>query len=479
MSSRRRGRGLALAAGILVVLAAGCATYSAKLSELRPQLRQGAYDQALQTVAKGTGGKDIVLAYLEQGMILHRAGRWVESNEALAAAERTAEELYARSLSEGALSLITNDLAISYRARPFEMAMIPYYRALNYIALGERESALVEARKTSLLLSRYIDTTLAGIERGPVSDLDRTRNDPFMLYFSAMLYEWDGELNDAFIAYRNAATAYQDLQGLLGVQIPPWLASDLERTAGRLGFGDEVEQLRAACPAVFAAAAPADQAGRRLPAGQGEVVLLVETGFVPARQEVRLDLPILESDAYQDRTAWAWDLTARAGGLYVRTDAAKIKYWLSVAVPQLPGSPPRPAQVTVRGPATGPVRGAAVHHPAAAAHITFAAEQPMILFKTVLRGLSKYLATQQADQQGKVFGLLANIFSAATESADTRSWLTLPARIHLLRLQLPAGVHALQLELADADGRRSTTQVLEVEVLAGDWTFAGLRFYSP
>mgnify|MGYP000175697842 CR=1 FL=1 len=78
--------------------------------------------------------------------------------------------------------------------------------------------------------------TIAGIERGPTSDLERTKNDPFMLYFSGMLYDWDGELNDAFIAYRNAAGAFAAAATRLAVETPPDLGRDLRRTAGRLAL---------------------------------------------------------------------------------------------------------------------------------------------------------------------------------------------------------------------------------------------------
>mgnify|MGYP002063766491 CR=1 FL=1 len=61
---------------------------------------------------------------------------WFPAREAFAAAERLSDDLYTKSISEGAFSLISNDNAISYRARPYEMAMVPYFRALNYLALG-------------------------------------------------------------------------------------------------------------------------------------------------------------------------------------------------------------------------------------------------------------------------------------------------------------------------------------------------------
>ncbi len=482
MQQRQRlaPRPRSLARALVLVAAAGalsgCATYSSKLADLRPQLVAGEYDAALATVADKTGGKDVLLAYLEQGLLLHYAGRFAESNEALAAAERTAEELYARSISEGALSLITNDMAISYRARPHELAMVPYFRALDYIYLGDREAAQVEARKTSLMLSRYVDATISGIARGETDDLERTRNDPFMLYFSGMLYDWDGSLNDAFVAYRNAATAYQDLFRLLGLQIPPSLARDLQRVSDRLGFGPELDQLRVACPDVFAAAGAPAATG--WPPGTGELVLLVEVGFLPARQQVSLQLPIFESDAYDDDDVWAWELAGRARSGRTRFAGHDIEYWLSVAVPTLEQrrSPVR----RVRAHAAGrTASGALAHHPAATAQITFEAEYPTILFKTILRGLAKYLATREAEQQGKFLGLLANVMGVATETADTRGWLTLPEHVQLVRLTLPAGVHDVSLELAGADGRElGQVTIPGLEVRAGDWTFHNHRVFD-
>ena len=116
-----------------LVLLAGCTPYSGKLINLKPELARGEFEAALVTVEKQSGSKDRLLYFLERGLILHYADRYVESNEAFAAAERTAAELYKTSFSEGAISLLTNDEAISYQGEAFEMAMVPYYKAFNYI----------------------------------------------------------------------------------------------------------------------------------------------------------------------------------------------------------------------------------------------------------------------------------------------------------------------------------------------------------
>ena len=65
-----------------------------------------------------------------------------------------------------------------------------------------------------------------------------------------------------------------------------------------------------------------------------------------------------------------------------------------------------------------------------------------------------------------------------TESADTRSWLTLPEHVNLARISLPPGTYDLQVELLGRKGRKLSTQVIPgVEVLPGDWTFISRRVF--
>jgi hypothetical protein len=474
----------------LLFLTTGCATYSGKLKNLKPQVARGEFDKALETVEKESGSKDRLLYYLERGLILHYADYFAESNEAFAAAERTADDLYTKSISEGAFSLFSNDNAISYRARPFEMAMVPYFKGLNYMYLGDREAALVEARRASQLMSKYVDATLNGLRDEDKGDFEKIRNNPFLLYFSGMLYDWDGELNDAFIAYRNAAVAYQQNHLLLEVDIPPSLGRDLTRVAGRMGFAGELDQLYNTCPDVFAFGE--DENG--LPhtredydktavwqRGHGEVVLLLESGFVAQKSQIRFDIPIFEGETYNDPDYWSWEIYAGMGNMQALASGRKVEYWASVAAPQLDDLYPGPvagARVTagLAGDHTVTTR---VENATRQARITFDAEKPSIFFKTILRGLTKYLATRGAEEAGGSWAKMAvNIFGSVTESADTRSWLTLPEHINLARLSLPPGTYDLQVEILGYRGEVLSTQTLPaVEVRAGDWTFLSRRVF--
>ncbi|HPF71770.1 MAG TPA: hypothetical protein PLQ13_13930, partial [Candidatus Krumholzibacteria bacterium] len=115
----------------------------------------------------------------------------------------------------------------------------------------------------------------------------------------------------------------------------------------------------------------------------------------------------------------------------------------------------------------------------AAARITFDAEKPTIFFKTILRGLAKYLASRGVKKEGgELAGWLATIAGAVTESADTRSWMTLPADVHLVRLTLPAGTYDLKVAMTGRDGRPMGEQTIPaVEVRPGDWTFVSRRVF--
>lgn len=464
----------------------GCATYSARMADLRPRLAAGDFDGALRTIDEN-GGRDQLLGWLERGLVLHYADRYAESNEAFAAAERTAAERFDRSLAEGAVSLLTSDANVAYRPRPYEMALVPYYKALNYWWLGQPAEAAVEARSASQMLSRYVDATLGAVREEDRGGLERVRNDAFLLWFSGMLYEADGELNDAFVAYRNAAVAFEQNSALLGLEAPAELAGDLARTAGRLGFEAELLQAAQSSPSVFSAAGDtgatlgALRERSRWRPGYGELVLVVETGQVPQLAQVRVDLPVFKGEDDRDRERWGWSLYDRRGRRTARVEDREIEYWLSVAAPELADDAPPPF-AGARGSAGvggGYAAAALAADLGRSARVSFDAEKPTLFFRSIMRALTKYLATRGAEKAGgKGLGVIANILGAATEQADTRSWLTLPGQLRVLRFHLPPGAHDVRLELLDAEGRVAAEQVLTgLAVKPGEWTFESRRIF--
>ena len=69
------------------------------------------------------GKKNQVLYYLDLGAVQHDAGQYKESDESLDKAERRMEELYTKSVSKAAGTLVLNDNTTEYAGERFERAV--------------------------------------------------------------------------------------------------------------------------------------------------------------------------------------------------------------------------------------------------------------------------------------------------------------------------------------------------------------------
>ena len=151
-----RSRALRLRTGIaflcLALAAGGCASHSQSLSEVRGALVADNPAQALTKFQEKKEKPDDLLYLLERGYLEMAAGHYAASNQAFESAEIREEDLYTKSISGELAALVTSDNVLPYRSYPYELAMIQYYRAFNYLALGQHDDALVEARKANQML---------------------------------------------------------------------------------------------------------------------------------------------------------------------------------------------------------------------------------------------------------------------------------------------------------------------------------------
>ncbi len=450
---------LKLQSGLLLcVFSTGCATYTHNAVTFRSSLAGGHYETALQTLGEARKGPARLLYLMENGLIAHYRGEYHASNRFFETAERLSDRLFTRSLSREAASLITNEQVRAYRGEEFELAFINYYRALNYWYLDEPEEALVECRKANLKLDRYAAR----------ADYDATyRNDAFIHYITGLIYEATGELNDAYVSYRNALDAYETYREAFGLEAPDALRKDLGRVEQALDFVDSPGK------AVV-------NRGRR-PAGGGELIVFSEIGFVPHKVEEEISLPIYEGDDFngkKDRLERASRKIAYRHFKPHYAGESKVKHWLRVVLPAYEDVAPRTqtVRVTVAGRQTTTTLAEDL---SAIAWQTFQDKQPAILARTVARGLIKYSVSVKAKEKSRVLGFIVNLFSAAIEAADTRSWVSLPHNVQIGRLTLPAGTHTLTLESLDSRGRViETGTISDVRIRPGTRTFVNHRTYK-
>ncbi len=436
----------------------GCTTYSHFSGDFRTSLRARNYEDARAKIGKANKRGNRLLYFLENGLLTHYEGQYETSNRYFAAAERLADQLYTRSVSREAAALVTNDAIRHYRGDSFEMVAVHYYRALNYWYLGLPEDALVECRKANLKLDKY------AIHNGQAS----YKNDAFIHYITGLFYEATGELNDAYVSYQHAQDAYSHYQKIFHLAPPQTIAKDLEHMAGVLnGSGKDMRLASLNIP-------PFVQ-----PAGNGELVIFLEIGFIPRKVQEEIDLPIYEADIERSKrdkvSSVATDISHRHRHAHPTGD---VEYWLRVALPKYEALAPRTQRIRIRA-GDRTVQAQAAQNYAAIANASLADHYPRIMVRTIARGFAKYLVYRTAKKENKVLGFFTNLFNVSTEIADTRSWVSLPHNIQIGRLELPPGIHTITLEALDANSRVIETETMSnVEIAPGQRTFLNHRIYQ-
>jgi hypothetical protein len=451
-----------LAPLLAAAVAAGCSSYARHAPLFRDALAREDYDAALAEVEKiGTSGSELLYCY-EKGLILHERGDYAESNRVLERAEQVLDELYTRSISREVAAVTVSEAVAKYRGDPFEAVMVNYYKIINYLHLGLVEDALVECRRLNLRLQMIHDAGETGFVEAP-----------FLQYVTALVYELGREWDSAGVSYRTAIERYGEPGDSTDAGGAAWLYCDAAANAEVVGD----EELAA----FYRARAACDPA----PTESGRVAVLVEYGSIARKIETAFTVPILEGDDC-DAPDYAGELASRRGVVY--GDGAKVKYWLRVALPALEVDPPSFVRAVVRAiPAggrgrgeraeAGSVRVADLDDLAARA---FADAQGTIVLRAVARALAKYLASQTADGADEALGALVNILGVVTETADTRSWTTLPRSIHLARLDLEPGAYRIEAEVLDESGACvERASFADVRVTRGGLAVRRLRVLLP
>jgi hypothetical protein len=451
--STRAAKGLAVVVLLVCGGGAGCASYTQKALEVRGPLSQGKLQDARAFLEEEKPGGDGLPYLMELGLVLRYQGEYIRSNQVFDDAEILVDELYTKSISKEILSLATSDEMIPYDGEMWERVLINYYRALNYVDLGQFDEALVECRKVNHKLKVYVDSS---------DDPPTYRTDAFAQYMTAILYEASGELNDAWVSLRLADDGYDHYAESYGLGPPTSLAGDLLRLADYQGFRQELEELQEKYP-------DAEVISTSELLSKGEIVVFYEEGFIPAKIQQEITIPILKDEYDDNHAAFATTLHGRVYHDFTYKKS-ELEYLLRLAIPSYPPKTPmeNPGYAIV---SSGEVssRTELVQDLNAIARQGLDDRMGSILLKTILRGLTKYALSRGVEDQDELLGKAVNFLTAALEKADTRSWITLPNSIQVARLVVEPGAHTVQVQCHGPGGNlRESASFEEVEVGAGE-----------
>jgi len=473
----RRRRSAVLLRGLIgsltaAALLAGCASPRALMRDMQTLITQEQYPAAAELVKNAKtshyGAKNAFLYYADLGMTLHLAGKYAESNAAFESAKKIATDLFTKSVSKEAATFLTSDNARPYAGEDFERALIHVFCALNYVFLGEENEALVEARQADFLLTKL---------QTDYGHKNVYTEDAFIHYLSGMVYENAGETNDAFIAYRKALDAYVRYRKDYGTAEPPALIQAALRTAAKLGFTDEVREIKNR----WGGTVPGTP-----PTGDGEVVVFHYNGLAPYKTDSFFEIGFIAGWAYVEAENPQGEDREKMeqAGAAVRSLLADDV--VRVAFPKYVRQPYAVKSLEVRAAEANASHSANLAEDIGAIAIKNLQDRigrvrTKAIARSVLKfALSRKIAAEVEEKRGAGAAWLTKkilqVASSATELADKRCWQTLPDQIGVASLTLPAGKHTLTLTFRDAAGNTVLTREMkDVDVRPGKKTFLTIR----
>ena len=386
--------------------------------------------------------KNAVLYYADLGIMLHYGGMYRESINSLLRAEKRLEDLYTRSISKQAATLIINDTLAPYRGEDFEGVMLNLFLALNYLQLGNVEDALVEARK--------VDAKLNLINRSYPEDKQNVyKEDAFVRLLMGILYEIGGtrlDQNDALVSYKIAAQYYEEnYRRNFRTPAPKVLHDNLVILANQLGVDEYI--------ADNARLAEIDKTSNRDRKKQGELYFIHYNGRSPEKIEGAIWAPM--PDGYIMKIAFP---EYRLRSYSIAQSTIKVANVDS-------------GDVTLVDTELG-------ENIAAIAVQSLQDRKLRIMAKAIARATAKYLAVKAAEDaarkehgkdRAKLVRLMGNITMMALERADLRSWETLPAEIRIGKCLVAPGRYQLDLDLKSSAGALVKQMALnDVTIAAGE-----------
>ena len=349
------------------------------------------------------------------------------------------EELFTKSVSRAAGTFLLSDNTKEYVGEVFERALMNVFRALDYVFLGKPDDALVEARKVTSYLDRF---------REFMQGRSGYRDSAFAQYLSAMLFEQDGSYDDARISYSAADKAFKTYSADYGMPKPGFTVPPYAKLGGM---------------------------------GLGEIVFLHYNG--PAPMKVSRTFQVAWNEALLAVSQTQED-DASAERFRNAVKAGVLGNAITVAYPEYkqPEYKIGGSRISAGG---AEAQSMLMEDVTAIARQTLEEKNAAIRLRAIARATIKFVLARAAaakveQKAGAGLGLLARIVTsaagAATETADTRGWATLPAQIRMARLAVPPGVQDVKVTFIGTNGAVTGSTVFRgVNVVKGQRTYLHYR----
>jgi len=432
--------GRILRAILLLLTVSGCSAVSTRTGFHGPitdELLRGDYQEASYQIEKARARgkyakKDRLLYYLDSGAIYHYAGDTDSSNARLTMAEEAADDLFTKSISRAAGSLILNDNLLEYAGEDYEVLYTNLLMALNYINLGAFDDAFVEIRRSNekldLLEQKYAQ---AADELNSASEWDsdsvridykaanvRFYNDAFARYLSMRMYAADGKMDDAGIDYNYLTEAFTIQPNIYDFALP------------------EI----------------------RISPDSGTLLSVVAlAGLSPVKEALNLRIRTdKDLDLVQVLYTDSENKDVEYGHLPIPVNA---DYYFKFAIPKLVPRDSEVYEIRVYADSRPIGQLGLIEDVSKVAEETFKAKSSLIYLRSVARAVAKGLAAHKAKRKADTGGLDGWLKKAAidvatdiSENADLRCARYLPGKIYVGDFEIEPGVYDIEVAFLDSHG---------------------------
>ncbi len=331
------------------------------------------------------------------------------------------EQLLDADIGQGSASILVNDTTRPYIGTQYDGVMANIYKAIDYLAMGDRESARVEfnravdrQRRAKAFYATLIERNREAVEQEQHRDNKGVNTDASMPAAEKVLHDKYPSLYsfEAYPDFINPMVSY--LTGIFALS-----EGDNQKAFGLLkeAYGMNQDNSYIAADLAYVDSRLDGAAHTEIPF----VWVIIEDGQAPVKTEWRMDVPV-----------WIF--------------SNKLNY-VSLALPRMH---PRSSAFEGYSIATGDKvnRSELLSDMDRVILTEFKTEYPAIvrraLFSATTKAVIQYQTQSQAQNSDGNAGLAwamaslaTTIYTIASTQADTRTWTTLPKRFDLIRLQRP------------------------------------------
>jgi hypothetical protein len=423
-----------------VIFLIGCAGIKSHVDfyyNVEADLKTGNYLRAGDLVdkAKSTqkySKKDRALYYLDKGIILHYSGKYEKSNRLLEDADQTIEELYTKSISKAAASLLLNDNVLEYNGEIYDNIYVNIFKALNYLHIKKFDDALVEVNRINDKLRILDDQHSEWVEQINSSDsakikIERKTNefydDVLANYLSYLIYRADGAYDNSRISYERLVNTWNTYPEIYNFRFPQQL--------------DSVDFFRK----------------------EHVLNIMAFSGHGPEKYEVGGQITTYDDVIHVS------DLTYFKENHIFPWPGVKQGYHFKFAFPEMRQRRSDIEKIIIRDNSIILGELELLENMGNVSQFTFQSNKHVIYIKTLIRTLIKGLASEKSKKKlreeadaedsfllGAILNWSVDLAVDATEHPDLRCWRTLPQNCYIGEFALESGKHDINIEFLSSSG---------------------------